>query len=536
MESLRTAVDTAPLLVNVLRLIRNARSPNYKDHEKGPVTFHFGGLSMCDTGSYEAAEELWRRSSWSSGALAPDAAAPFRGPVHLVVYLNHSPVEVWAVQDYRDPLTDHSVPRDFDQLEALNTLVRVLFTHLRFQDIYGVVLQSCVTATGAAGGSAFPVTPAGAGVGSLPMSPLPPREASWGSAGTPHSPSNHISLRLFRTAEECPTIPQHARRHYMWSSVDFLRVDVTMDRTWRHNFWVQPGTQVSSPAAVTASHGRDAECDAAADAPSSPIRASSPDKRRPGSEGDALSQTTSPEVMGSLGKSSLPTPYLAPTTLLAVPRNPHRSPPLHEAAAAPGGSLLPELALPPSELAGLFDNDPSRSSPRGMHHHNMFASSRRGGGGGGGGGGSNSSAGADAISLLEDAVSLSNAEHVRRMSTLVCTRRLSPSASASPLAAKRPKGGIGPSKAKVNSLVPSISMAALSGVEIDKHLLSSEGDLEELGAEAASVESSTTVPTGPAAAEQLLSLLGLCSKMKLQHVHPAPFGDLVLALNLRESS
>ncbi|GET90816.1 hypothetical protein, conserved [Leishmania tarentolae] len=531
MESLRTAVDNAPLLVNLLRLIRDARSPNYKDHEKGPVTFHFGGLSMRDTGSYEEAEELWRQSSWSSGALAPNAAGPFRGPLHLAVYLNDSPVEVWTLQDYREPATDHSVPRDFEQLEALNTLVRVLFAHLRCQDIYGVVLQSCVTATDDAN-NYFPAFPSG-NARSPPQSPLP-QNASRSRERTPHSPANHVVLRLFRTAEECPTIPVHAQRQYLWSSDDFVRVDVTMDRTWRHHSWIQPTTQVASPVLVAGDRERDTAVCAAGER-SSPIRTASPGVRRFGSDGDARSQSISPEVMGSLGKSCLPTPYLAPAEMLPLSSHPSRSPRANLSPLMIGPRLSPaqgvsEFVLPSVELSGPFDCDPSRqswSSPP-ITHSCVSASSRSPGGGG-----ATYTAAIGAVNLVEDAVWLSSADHVRRMGTLICSRKQSPSVSSSPVLGKKSRSSFAQQKHEMGSLVPSMSMGTFSSMDFDKRLLSSDVDLEDLAAETASAGSSASVPTS-AAMEQLVSLLGLCSKVKLQHVHPAPFGDLVMALNLRE--
>ncbi|KAG5472807.1 hypothetical protein LSCM4_02130 [Leishmania orientalis] len=537
MESLRTAVDNAPLLVNLLRLIRDARSPNYKDHEKGPVTFHFGGLSMRDSGNYEEAEELWRQCSWSSGALAPNAAAPFRGPLHLVVYLNHSPVEVWTLQDYREPATDHSVPRDFEQLEALNTLVRVLFAHLRCQDIYGVVLQSCVTATGDANSSNFPSSPQ-RHVESLPNSPLP-LSASWSQARTPHSPANHVSLRLFRHSDECPTIPVHARRQYLWSSDDFVRVDVTMDRTWRHRSWIQPTTPAGwpTPTLVTDDSEKNTTVCVAGER-SSPICTGSPGLRRFGSDAETRSQSISPEAMGSLGKSSLPTPYLAPTATLAPSSHHSRSPgatlsPLMPGARPSPGQGVSEFALPSLEMSDLLDCDRSRQSRRSrssppMTHSSIFASSHPAGGGG-----ATYMPTVGAVNQLEDAVWLSSAEHVRRMGTLVCSRKQSPSTSSSPFVGKKPKSSLTQQKPEMGSLVPSISFGALSGVDIDKRFLSSEVDLEDLGTEAASAESSESVSSS-AATEHLISLLGLCSKVKLQHVQPAPFGDLVLSLNLRE--
>lgn len=531
MESLRTAVDNAPLLVNLLRLIRDARSPNYKDHEKGPVTFHFGGLSMRDTGSYEEAEELWRQSSWSSGALAPNAAGPFRGPLHLVVYLNHSPVEVWTLQDYREPATDHSVPRDFEQLEALNTLVRVLFAHLRCQDIYGVVLQSCVTATDDANNH-FPASPSG-NIRSPPQSPSL-RNSSLSRERTPHSPANHVSLRLFRSTEECPTIPVHARRQYLWSSDDFVRVDVTMDRTWRHHSWVQPGTQAASPVLPVGDKEKDTAVYATGER-SSPIRTASPGLRHFGSEGDTRSQSISPEVMGSLGKSSLPTPYLAPAATLALSSHLSRSPRTNLSPLMPGSRLSPaqgvsEFALPPADVSSAFDCDrsrQSRSSPPIMHSC-VFASSHPAGGGG-----PTYTAAVGAVNQVEDAVWLSNAQHVRRMGTLICSRKQSPSAASSPVMGKKSRASLIHQKHEMGSLVPSISMGALSGIGFDKQLLSSDVDLEDLAAETASAGSSASVPNC-AAMEQLVSLLGLCSKVKLQHVPAAPFGDLVLSLNLRE--
>ncbi|KAG5472430.1 hypothetical protein LSCM1_03829 [Leishmania martiniquensis] len=537
MEPLRTAVDNAPLLVNLLRLIRDARSPNYKDHEKGPVTFHFGGLSMRDSGNYEEAEELWRQCSWRSGALAPNAAAPFRGPLHLVVYLNHSPVEVWTLQDYREPATDHSVPRDFEQLEALNTLVRVLFAHLRCQDIYGVVLQSCVTATDDANSSNFPSSPE-RHVESLPSSPLP-LSASWSRARTPHSPANHVSLRLFRSSDECPTIPAHARRQYLWSSDDFVRVDVTMDRAWRHRSWIQPTPQASSSMPMPATDDRDQDTAVrVAGKRSSPIRTGSPRLRRFGSDAEARSQSITPEVMGSLGKSSLPTPYLAPTATLAPSSHHSRSPGTTLSPLIPGARLSPgqgvsEFALPSVEQSDLLDGDRSRQSRRSrssppMTHSSIFASNYPGGSGG-----AAHMATLGAVNQLEDAVLLSNAEHVRRMGTLVCSRKQSPSTSSSPSLGKKPRSSLSQQRPEMGSLVPSISMGALSGVDIDKRFLSSEVDLEDLGTEAALPESSESVSSS-AATEHLMSLLGLCSKVKLQHVQPAPFGDLVLSLNLRE--
>ncbi|KAG5498707.1 hypothetical protein JKF63_02995 [Porcisia hertigi] len=533
MESLRTSVDNAPLLVNLLRLIRDARSPNYKDHEKGPVTFHFGGLLMRDTGSYEEAEELWRQSSWSSGALAPNAAAPFRGPLHLVVYLNDSPVEVWMLQDYREPATDHSVPRDFEQLEALNTLVRVLFAHLRCQEIYGVVLQSCVTATDDVTSNHFPATPGGH-VASLPNSPVR-RNTSWGSVRTPHSPANRVTLRLFRSADECPTIPTHARRQYLWSSDDFVRIDVTVDRTWRHNSWVQPGTQVVSPTPAPGSRGRDTTL-CVAEESSAPIRAGSPGSRRFGSDADPPSQSTSPEVMGSLGKSSLPTPYLAPATSLALSSHRQRSPGANVSPLMPSTRLSPaqgvlELALPPAAVPDLFEFDRSRairpSSP--ITHSSVFASRHPAGSVG-------NASHADAVGFvnrLEDAVWLSHADHVRRMGTLVSSRKQSPSDPSPSLPKKKPKSRLSRQRPRMGTLVPSISMSALPN--LNKGLLSSEVDLEDLGAEAESAESPTS-ETNVVSTEPLVSLLALCSKVKLQHVQPCPFGDLVLSLNLHEAA
>ncbi|CAJ1030607.1 hypothetical protein, conserved [Leishmania lindenbergi] len=533
MESLRTAVDNAPLLVNFLRLIRNARSPNYKDHEKGPATFHFGGLSMRDTGSYEEAEELWRQSSWSSGALAPNAAAPFRGPLHLVVYLNRSPVEVWTLQDYREPATDHSVPRDFEQLEALNTLVRVLFAHLRCQDIYSVVLQSCITSTAGANNH-FPTSPQGQD-GSPPHSPLS-RNTSWRTR-TPQTPANQVSLRLFRSADECPTIPVHARRQYLWSSDDFVRLDVTMNRTWRHHTWIQAGTQAASPVLVVVDRERDAAVHVARER-SSPICTGGTGLRHFGSEVDAPSQAISLEVMNSLGKSSLPTPYLAPAPALASSSHPSRSSGMTLSPLMPGARLSPaqgvsEFALPPAELSDLFDGDRSRrsrSSPP-MTHSSVFASSHPAGGGGG----ATHTTAQGAAHQVEDAVWLSNAQHVRRMGMLVYSRKQSPSSSSSPLAGKKARSSFTQQIPQMGSLVPSTSIGALSGIDIDKRFLSSDVNLEELGAETTSPRISTSVPSNTAT-EQLISLLGLCSKVKLQHVQPAPFGELVLFLNLREVS
>lgn len=550
MEVQRTPVDNAPLLVNLLRLIRDARSPNYKDHEKGPVTFHLGGLCMRDTGAYDEAEDLWRCVAANHGS---DKNAPFRGPLYLAVYLNHAPVEVWTLQDFREPTTSHSVPRDFEQLEQLNTLVRVLFAHLRSQEIYGVVLQSCMTTADDASVTQTDVFDGRSLGAASPLSPLA-REATASSLRGPHSPLNQVSLRLLHRAEDCPLIPAAAEKRYLWSSMDFVRIDVVVNKAWRYQ--TTPPSSTSFP---TTTQER-----------SSPIKARSPASRTQAGDSDAASPSTSLEVTGSLAKSSLPTPHLAPTgtspssaTRAAGVSPTSRISPLFTAQRKSPMPALSDFVLPPPELSELFDHDTgrqSRSSPLGPHNAAIFSSVV--------GGAATAKAGAaspvpvacpsgaatsSAVGHLEDAVWLADAPHVRQMGMLVSSGKDGSSLSpfSSPLGTKRKAGGaahgVGAATSSfphgyppVGSLLATASVGALSGLDLDSQfgwsgaeldLMDDEDDdvglhRDPMGGDAQS--SSTT--------EALMSLLGLCSSAKLHHVAPAPFGDLVIALNLKDSS
>ncbi|KPI90173.1 hypothetical protein ABL78_0691 [Leptomonas seymouri] len=547
MELQRTPVDNTPLLVNLLRLIRDARSPNYKDHEKGPVTFHFGGLCMRDTGSYAEAEELWRCGSAAHNrnngkSRGGGNRSQFRGPIHLAVYLNHSPVEVWTLQDFREPSTEHSVPRDFEQLEQLNTLVRVLFAHLRSQEIYGVVLQSCVTTADDVSG-----TQAGVFDGCV-VSPssLPVREANASSVRGPYSPVNNVSLRLFHNADDdLPRIAAAAQKRCLWSSEDFVRVDAVVNKTWRYQ------TAPPAPALLVA-----AEADAAATTAgaisgavqdrSAPIKTnSSRASRTQTGDSDALSQSTSPEVPGSLAKSSLPTPHLAPTEKSSI-------------------LALTDFALPPPELSEAVDGDLTRQSRSalGPPNSSIFASAI-----GNSAGRSNilvtpvptaavpqSIVRASAVGHLEDVMWLSDALHVRRMGTLdnVCEDAAaapSPQPGASRKLGYTGDGGGGgglmssaPTQRQFGSLFAAASVGALSGLDLDGQLGWNDAELEGFNdeddtlGEVRDLDAAQRSSPSNATTEQLISLLGLCSSVKLQHVAPAPFGDLVIALNLKDSS
>ncbi|KPA83253.1 hypothetical protein ABB37_02932 [Leptomonas pyrrhocoris] len=567
MDLQRTPVDNTPLLVNLLRLIRDARSPNYKDHEKGPVTFHFGGLSMRDTGGYTQAEELWRRASARHKANADNSSdgsgAPFRGPMHLAVYLNDAPVEVWTLQDFRDPSTEHSVPRDYEQLEQLNTLVRVLFAHLRSQEIYGVVLQSCVTATDDAALTQTDLRDGRAAAS--PSSPLG-REATASSIRGPQSPSNHVLLRLFQNgADDCPRIPVTAQKRYLWSSEDFVRVDAVMNKAWRY----QAAPPLSAfPATAAAAD----PISGAAQERSSPIMTNSSRASRAQTvDSDAPSPSTSPEVLGSLAKSSLPTPHLAPigTSPSSINRHSGVSPMRHISPLLmhQGKSSTPALldfALPPPELSELFDGEPtrqSRSSPLGQRNPSMFTSVV-----GNPTGKSNTLASqvptpavpqgaaavASAVGHLEDVMWLSDALHVRRMGTLVSGGKdgavVSTSPFSTPLGTKRRLGSASgggltsssPTQPQMGSLLATVPVGALSALDLDSQLGWSSEELEDfhlnVGALGDGQERDATLgnSTSDATTEQLMSLLGLCSSVKLHHVAPAPFGDLVIALNLED--
>lgn len=560
MEVQRTPVDNTPLVVNLLRLIRDARSPNYKDHEKGPVTFHFGGLCMRDTGGYAEAEELWRRVSTNyveenRSSSSGGSRAVFRGPLYLAVYLNHSPVEVWTLQDFREPSTEHSVPRDFEQLEQLNTLVRVLFAHLRSQEIYGVVLQSCVTTADDSSVTQAEVSDGPAG--SSPRSPML-RETPASSLRGLHSPQNRVSLRLFHTAEDCPHILTTAQRQFLWSSEDFVRVDVVMNKAWRYQtappVYTLPatGTTTTNPTAIV-----DTTLER-----SSPIKTTSSGvSRTQTNDSDAPSPSTSPEVTGSLAKSSLPTPHLAPTGTSPsfVNRPASVSPvtcisPLFTNQRKSPVPALSDFVLPPPEPSELFDNDvgrQSRSSPLGLHHASIFSSIV--GCGGVAAGKSNATASsvptaavaapqstttASAMGCLEDAMRLSDAMHVRRMGTLVSAGK---EATVAPFTS--------PAQPQHGSLLAAASVGALSGLDSDSPLGWSGAELEDFnddsglalgeidGAGGQKRHDSALSGSSPSdtATEQLMSLLGLCSSVKLHHVAPAPFGDLVIALNLKDS-
>jgi hypothetical protein len=591
MEVQRTAVDNTPLAVNLLRLIRNARSPNYKDHEKGPVTFHFGGLCMRDTGGYAEAEELWR---WASAeqhhhSSSKDSGSDhlFRGPVFLAVYLNDSPAEVWTLQDFRDPATKHSVPRDFEQLEQLNTLVRVLYAHLRSQEIYGAILQSCVTTAddasvtqtevfGSNGGTTSAAATAAAVSASSRLSPMM-REATSSSIHAPHSPRNRVSLRLFLDAEEGPQIPVSAQKQFLWSSEDFVRVDVVMNKAWRYQ--AAPPASAFLPVTATAPA---AAVEVAPDR-SLPIKTSSPTSCTHTGDSEPLSQSTSPEVTGSLAKSSLPTPHLAPTCTppssvnRPVGVSPTRG--VSPLLATQGKSPIPVLSdfsLPPPEMSELFDNDHTRqswSSPLGPHNPSLFSSVP-------GAPVAKSNvlgspapttvspsegvpAKTTAVGHLEDVMWLCDSPHLRRMGTLISAGKDSTAAvtatSSSPPGAGRPfcsgyGGGltIPPlAQPQIGSLLAAASVGALSGLELDNQLGWSGAELDGFTAEDTAMSVGSGCGGGgrgrhsdaalavnfpsDTTTEQLMSLLGLCAGVKLHHVPPAPFGDLVIALNLKDS-
>lgn len=510
MESQRTSVDNTPLVVNFLRLIRNARSPHYEDHEHGPSTFHFGGLRMNDSGPYTEAEAAWHEAM-DAGRRRDGDDYVFSGPLHLAVRLNDIVVEVWTLRDYREVHTEHSVPTNFEQLEHLNTLVRVVFAHLRMQDIYAVVVQSCTN------GAGFDDRSRDAGLSttfSSMSSPTIPVNA--GSRTDATASSARVILQLYTTEADCPEIPAQHRRAQLWSTEDFIRIDVATNTSWSTQWTAVAAQRRSSPIRTTspALHGRVAV------------------------EGGDSGGSASPEIGGSLGKS-LPTPYLAPRT--PAPASAGRV-----SSSMAGGRLSPllprrtsplqamtELMLPPADIQqpqslesdSSWVQHPSPLTAKSQPVYTVATPSH-----------------AEAGDELREAMQLSVADHVRRMALLLAPCLEGEADFLHKPTAANTKGAIATGQphqlqresSLVGSMVPSTSVGALSTMELDGHLWS-ENELDALGLDLHGL--GVSGDGNPLRKdEELITLLSMCRTAKLRDVARAPFGDLVISLNITDSS
>lgn len=265
-----SSTEYAPLVVNVLRLIRNGRSSDYRDHEHGPMSFPFASLQMRDSGPYHAAEKVWaeaashhaahaeynqRRASTahthmrsnsrrSDGNAASDDVAgsyhgsSFAGPLYLTVYMDGAMVERWMVEDFREHHTENTIPSSCDQLESLNSLVRIVYTHLRMQEIYSEVVNRCTSSVsaGAAQSDADTLAPRArhdlvrsAGLQLVVSSDV--NRAAYRCPTAAEEPGGGVLRR--RSSGRTPLPARAYCREEMWAVSDLVRVRVRSNALWR---------------------------------------------------------------------------------------------------------------------------------------------------------------------------------------------------------------------------------------------------------------------------------------------------------------
>lgn len=494
-------VENTPLLVNLLRLIRDSRSPFYDDHEHGDTPFHFGGLRMSDSGPFKDAEDVW--ASFAAKAQVPGKdvrtglpprGSSFAGPLTLVVSVEGVVVEHWIVEDYREDHTEHSIPRDYEQLEEINALVRLLYAYLRIQDVYALVLQKCTQR------------------GTLVVPPSSTTTRTYcddsdsnAASVTGYTSGGSVCLRVYGTEEDCPAITDTFPRMQRWTTGDLVSVTVHTNVLWRSQL-MHTIVPTHTPSTTTAAALNSPTAADAASLHTAPVPVpGSAALSSPNSVVRSPTNAASGESGGALRGKSLPTPHLAPSTSLPTSTGLGRIVSPNALLGSPT-SMAPDFALPPSEVQVM--------------------------GGGGGGGVLGSPTALPRYSPPTTTTrSLSITAHSQPEATAV---EWAPSLHPESVAHVQRMGYLFPHEADPADAEHEVPWYASVMNPFEDLPLSTmaAASMEDIDAGVGFHDSHATSSPGAAAAPDAMSLLLFCSTAKLRQARPAEFGELVLALHL----
>ncbi|CCW69118.1 unnamed protein product [Phytomonas sp. Hart1] len=232
MEEYKTTVDDTPLLVNFLRLIRNGRQEQCDVLSFNPgslVSFHFGGLKMLDLGAFTEAEDLWSTLAKKASSEGPwgTEGSTFEGPLYLVVTYDDVVIEQWELVDYRNANFENSIPFSCDQLEELNTLVRIIYIYLRVNNIRRYVPQSLLQ-----------------GDVNKCLGPNNPLQNAEGVSNTENVAVKDTSVKQFLNTihgskEEFPKLDMVYTRTQRWCIADLICITVTTNALARTQLLMQ---------------------------------------------------------------------------------------------------------------------------------------------------------------------------------------------------------------------------------------------------------------------------------------------------------